>query len=191
MSWRNWITECTLLITLSKWTVAQICFALVKKQISGWIWNLQWGWGLHVEKKISVCFLYPEICFLMKVSFITSVPVEFCGMLPATLGPKSVHLLIPTTILNHRTERGRMTVNAVHSKRQVGDYELESESVDLVASVLKIMSVVVHHHVPLPASPKKPISWGHCRRQPYGKIQHRKREGLGPDSSKFAWWRES
>lgn len=142
-------------------------------------------------KKISVCFLYPEICFLMKVSFITSVPVEFCGTLPATLGPKSVHLLIPTTILNHRTERGRMTVNAVHSKGQVGDYELESESVDLVASVLKIMSVMVHHHVPLPANSKKPISWGHCRRQPYGKIQHRQREGLGPDSSKFACWRES
>ena len=96
--------------------------------------------GLHVEKNFSVCFLYPEIHFLMKVSFVTSVSVEFCGTLPATLGPKSVHLLIPTTILNHRTERGRMTVNAVHSEGQVGEYELKSESVDLVASVLKIMS---------------------------------------------------
>ena len=67
---------------------------------------------------------------------------EFCGVLPATLGSKSVHLLIPTTILNHWLERGRMTVNAVHSEGQVRENKLESESVDLVASVLKIMSGV-------------------------------------------------
>ena len=35
-----------------------------------------------------------------------------------------------------------MIVNAVHSEGQVGERKLESESVDLVASVLKIMSGV-------------------------------------------------
>lgn len=36
-----------------------------------------------------------------------------------------------------------MTVNAVHSEGQVGGHDLESQSVDLVTSVLKIVSMVV------------------------------------------------
>ncbi|KAB1266944.1 Ras guanyl-releasing protein 3 [Camelus dromedarius] len=71
-------------------------------------------------------------------------------MLPTTRDPKSVHLLIPTIILNHRTERGRMTVNAVHSEGQVGGHDLESQSVDLVASVLKIQPTS-------PTTPTKPV----------------------------------
>ena len=35
-----------------------------------------------------------------------------------------------------------MIVNAVHSEGQVGEHKLESESVDLVASVLKIMKEI-------------------------------------------------
>ena len=46
-----------------------------------------------------------------------------------------------------------MIVNAVHSEGQVGEHKLESESVDLVASVLKIMSgvsITMFHSLPVP-----------------------------------------
>lgn len=46
-----------------------------------------------------------------------------------------------------------MTVNAVHREGQVGEHKLESESVGLVASVLKIMSgvsITVFLSLPVP-----------------------------------------
>ena len=53
-------------------------------KIPQWIWNLQWGWGLHVEgKTVYVCFL-DEIRFMIKASCPTSLPVEFSGILSET-----------------------------------------------------------------------------------------------------------
>lgn len=108
-----------------------------KKKIPGRIWNLQWGWDLHVEgKTVYVGFSdsYPEIRFLIKALCLTFLPVEFCGMLP------EMWTLLSVTLYSDSEASAQKRQNDCEV---LGGYALESESVDLVASVLTLMSVVV------------------------------------------------
>lgn len=92
---------------------------------------------MHVEgKTVYVGFLdsYPEIRFLIKALCLTSLPVEFCGMLPETW------TLLSVTLYSDSEASARKRQNDCEV---LGGYTLESESVDLVASVLTLMSVVV------------------------------------------------
>lgn len=67
-----------------------------------------------------------------------------------------------------------------------GGHALESESVDLVASIFKMVSVVVPSAHATPCQSPEALLLGTLQ-----KIQHRQSEEWGPDTSKLAWLRQS
>lgn len=143
------------------------------KKIPGQIWNLQWGCGLHVEgNTVYVGFLesYPEIRVLIKTSWLTSLPVEFCGMLPETW-------TLSVTLYSDSEASARKRQNDCDV---LGEYALETESVDLVASVLTILSMVFPSACSPPHQSPEAHLLGTLKNRPmWGDTGQREEWGLG------------